>query len=215
MPRTKKSKRSKKGGNQDSMVDKKALRDMGVKSFEIFTQPSGRREIFSKKVCTCQPLICRTDSSGNVSSTSLPVQGTTQLGMGLFVLSNTLMTDVDMVRIDEWGAILSPVSNNQGSSAFWWDWDDAGNSTSTEFQAKHGRLFSNSNTSATAYPVCLIGRPPRGTPYNQIFNPNGSLPYTASFKWYTEGTGGNFFSAGNTTLFTLILFAVVTGYGYV
>ncbi len=209
MPK-KRSGKKKKSGNRKSGLGK-AFRDLGIKSVEVYA-PNSRRKILNHAVCTGAALAYKTDSSGGISGTSTPTNGTNQLSFGLFTIANTMLADCDEVQVHAWILQIVPVSNNQGGSLFWFDWDDAGNVTAAEAQNKNPKLLSNSNTSATAYPVSMVGRPPKGPPYTNVFNPNGTFPYTASFKWYTDA---NTYGSGDSVFeFTITPHVVFDGYAY-
>ncbi len=207
MPKKRTSKKRQKRGNGLG----KAFKDLGLKRMEIFS-PNSRRKILSNAVATGAALAYKTDSSGGISGTSTPAQGTNQLSLALFTLANTMLADCDEIKVKAWILGIVPISNNSGGSLFWFDWDDAGNVSAAEAQAKNGKLVSNSNTSATTWPLNMVGRPPQGTPYNNIFNPNGTFPYTASFKWYTDAA--TYGASTSIFEFTVTPHVVFDGYAY-
>ncbi len=192
-----------------SGLPRNVLRDMAIRANEVVDQTSGMRLIVRRATCSGNAIAYKTDSTGTVSGTSNPVNGVLQLAVGLFP---TLPTLVDMIRYLEWGFIITPTSNNSGTSLFWIDWDDTTNATEQLGLQKHARVLSNSNTSATAFPIVICSKVPKAAPYTEIVNPSAALQYTASLKWYTDAT--HYGSGDSIFEFTVIPFFVYDGYGF-
>ncbi len=205
------SRRSGRKRNRGRSNLRKAFRDLGISPLEV-KRPNSRRKILNSVVATGATLAYKTDASGTISGTSTPAQGTNQLSLGLFTIANTMLADCDEIRVLAWVMKITPVSNNSGASLFWFDWDDAGNSTAAEAQAKNGMNLPNSNTSANTFPVSVVGKPPNSPPYTNVFNPNGTFPYTASFKWWTDA---NTFGSGDSIfMFSITPIVIFDGYAY-
>ncbi len=188
------------------------IADSGIPRSVTVKAVGGADVVFTRKFQLGSAQLYTTTAGGTTGATSTPANGVVTLAMSLFSVSMTLFQAVDEIQIHEWVFEIRPVSNNPGTSLFAVDWNSVTNSSAPLLLEKSALILSNSNTSANAGVVAFRAVPPQSAPYNNWFDPTGSLPYTAALNWYTDnGTYGT--TAAATNLFTVIYGVVASGRG--
>ncbi len=207
----KRSRKSQKGRGIEAVIH----RELGDR-IPIYDNSGSSGIVFSRKVVAGDPVKFITDSSGNSGAGATPANGVLTLGTSNFVnlwtVSDTILQNVDQVLVHEWFVKIIPVSNNAGSSQFYFDFDDSSASTVHKANAKNAIAVSNSNTSATAGIVALRATPPASAPWNQRFSLLTSpIPPVVYLKWYTEATLMG--SVASTAEFVVYPYILASGYG--